>query len=224
MMLVMAPTDPHCTIRTKIYTKAVHVTSMAECSRRYRTNKKIRILVGTVLEVEIGQKATALGMRRTFVVAKCDLGGGDMKVATINISIVKPHTPEPLFPTTGGDGGERASATTTTTNGNKTVTDPVTVQIFKAPASDPLNDESFKVVVSQPMAETPGRLLSLLTESGGSVVGVVLAHVMDAYTVDMPLLPRLLPLPQNIPVPIPPPPLSPMLSSRTPSPQRSYPG
>ena len=27
--LVMAPTDPRCTIGTKIYTKAVHVTSLA---------------------------------------------------------------------------------------------------------------------------------------------------------------------------------------------------
>ena len=39
-------------------------------------NKKTRILVGAFLEVEIGPKATALGRRRTFVVAKLDLGGG----------------------------------------------------------------------------------------------------------------------------------------------------
>ena len=44
---------------------------------------KTRILVDTVLEVEIGPKATALGRRRTFVVAKFDLGVRDMNVATI---------------------------------------------------------------------------------------------------------------------------------------------
>ena len=90
--LVMAPTDPRCTIGTKIKTKAVHVTSMSECLRRYGANKKNIIIIGTVLEVEIGLKATALGRRRTFLVARFDLGGGDMKVATINIRSVKLHT------------------------------------------------------------------------------------------------------------------------------------
>ena len=115
----MAPNDPCCTIGTKIDTKAVHVTSLAECSRRYRGNKKTIILVGTVLEVEIGPKETALGRHRTFVVAGFDLGGGAMKVATINIRSVKLHTPEPPRPSTGGDGGERAAAATTTTTGEK---------------------------------------------------------------------------------------------------------
>ena len=39
-------------------------------------NKETIILVGTVLEVEIGPKATALGRRRNFVVGKFYLGGG----------------------------------------------------------------------------------------------------------------------------------------------------
>ena len=47
---------------------------------------------------------TALGRRRTFVVAKFDLGEGDMKVATINIRSVKIHTPEPLHHDNDGDG------------------------------------------------------------------------------------------------------------------------
>ena len=52
--------------------------------RRYKANKKTRVLVGTVLEVEIGKKATALGRRRTFVVARSELFGGSMKMATMN--------------------------------------------------------------------------------------------------------------------------------------------
>ena len=54
-------------------------------------------------------------------------------------------------------------------------------------------------------------------------MGVILAHLMDASTVDMPPtppLPRLLPLPQNPPVTLPPPPLPPIPAPRTPSPHR----
>ena len=153
----MAPTDPRCTIGSNIQTKAVHVTSLAECSRRYGANKKTRILVGTVLEVEIGPKATALGRRRTFVVTTFDLGGGDMKVDIINIRSVKLHTLELLLPATDGDGdgdgGERAASTTMTNTGDTNITDPVSVKVFEAPAPDPLHHEAFRVVVAHPIAE-----------------------------------------------------------------------
>ena len=78
---------------------------MAKLSRIYGSNKKAIILVSTVLEVEIGPKATDLGRISNFVVAKFDLGGGDTKVATSNIRSVKIHTREPLCPDTDGDGG-----------------------------------------------------------------------------------------------------------------------
>ena len=114
-----------------------------------------------------------------------------MKVATINIRSVKLHTPEPPCPYTGGDGGERSSAATTTTTGNTTVTDPVYVKVFEAPVPDPLNDEAFRVVVAQPMEKTPVRMLSTFTDTSGSVVGDVLAYVMDASNVEMPPPPPL---------------------------------
>ena len=77
------------------------------------------------------------------------------------------------------------------------------------------------------MFETPGRPLSPLTEASGSVVGGVLAHGMDASTVEMPPpppLPRLLPLPQILPVPLPLPQLPLIPAPCTPSPQRRSPG
>ena len=150
-----------------------------------------------------------------------------MKVATINIRSVKFHTPEPLRPVTDGGGGERAAAATMATTEDTTITDPVSVQVFEELEPYPLNDESFRVVVAQPMAETPGHPISTLTETGGSVVGPVLAHVMDASTVNMPpppLLPQLLPLPQLLTVPIPPPPLPPKPAPCTTSPHCHSPG
>ena len=66
-----------------------------------------------------------------------------MKLATINISSFIIHTPEPPLPSTGGDGGQSSDADTTTTTGDRTVTYPVSVQVFEAPSLDPLNDEAF---------------------------------------------------------------------------------
>ena len=114
-----------------------------------------------------------------------------MKLATINIRSINIHTPEPPLTSTGGDGGERADAATTTTTRDTTVAYPVSIQVFEAPAPDPLNDEAFRVVVSQPISKTPACPLSPLTEAGGLVVGVILAHVMDESTVDMPPPPPL---------------------------------
>ena len=75
------------------------------------------------------------------------------------------------------------------------------------------------------MAETPGRPLSSLIEDGGLVVGDVLAHVMDASTLDMPPpppLPWLLPLPGIIPVPLPPTPLHIIPAMRSPLSHRGF--
>ena len=94
-----------------------------------------------------------------------------MKVATINIRSVKLHTTKPPRPSNGGDGGERSAAATTNTTGDKTVTDPVFVQVFEAPVPDPLNDKTFRVLVAQTIVKTSGRLISPLTEASVSVVG-----------------------------------------------------
>ena len=105
-----------------------------------------------------------------------------MEVATINIRSVKIHTTEPPLTSAGGDGGGRAAATTATTTEYITVKYPVSVQVLEAPEPDPLNDEVFRVVVEQPITETPGRPIYPLAEAGGSVVGGVSAHVMDTST------------------------------------------
>ena len=86
-----------------------------------------------------------------------------MKVATINIHSVDLYTPEPPRPSTGGDGGERDASATMPNNEDTTVIDSVSVQVFDAPAPDPLNDEAFIVLVAQPIAETPDLPLSPLT-------------------------------------------------------------
>ena len=84
-----------------------------------------------------------------------------------------------------------------------------------------LNDEAFIVVVSQPAAKTTGQALSLFLEAVGSVVGGILSHVMDASTLEMPPPP---PLPQFIPVPLPPLKFTPIPDLHTLLTQNHYPG
>ena len=112
-------------------------------------------------------------------------------MSTINIRSVKLHTMERPHTTTDGGGGERAAASTTSTTEDTTITYPVSIPVFEAPASDYLNDEAFRGVVAQPMDKMPVRPLSILTDDGGLVVRDVLAHLMDESTVYMPSLPQL---------------------------------
>ena len=81
------------------------------------------------------------------------------------------------------------------------------------------------MVVAQPMSETSGQPLSPLEEADGSVMGDILSHVMDEYTVEVPRtppIPRFLPLPQFIPFTLPPLEFPLIPDPRTPSPQHRF--
>ena len=112
-------------------------------------------------------------------------------MAISNIRSVKIHNTYLLHPATDVDGGEWDADFTATTTGDTTITYAVSILVFDAPGPDPLNNEAFRVVVAHRMAETPVCLLSSLTYDVGSVVGAVLAHMMDASTMDMTSLPSL---------------------------------
>ena len=109
-----------------------------------------------------------------------------MKVDTINIRSVKIHNPEHILPSTDGYGGERAADATTTNTGYTNITYTVSIRVFEAPSPDLLNDEASRGVAEHPMDEMIGPPLYPLTEASGSVVGEIIYHVMDAFTVEMP--------------------------------------
>jgi hypothetical protein len=80
--------DTRRTIGSKVHAKAIHVTNLAECSRRYGAGKKTKLLLGTVLEAKERQKEGNSRMS-WFITADYDLGGGDLKRAELNIRSVK---------------------------------------------------------------------------------------------------------------------------------------
>ena len=71
----------------RIVAKATHVTSLAECTRRYGRNNKSKMINGKVLSLY--NKKTATGRNSRHVRALFDLGGGSTKVADLNIRSIQ---------------------------------------------------------------------------------------------------------------------------------------
>ena len=92
--------DPWLVVGNRITAKALHVTSHAECSRRYGDAKKDKWLVGTVRDVDeiIDPKSNR---RKRQVICDFDLGGGTMKVKSLFLCSLKAYVApqeEPVQP------------------------------------------------------------------------------------------------------------------------------
>ena len=105
--MVVLP-DPRRVVGSAITAKAIHVTNNAECSCRYVSKNKEKVLRGTVVEV-INKVNPEKRRTNTTVVGDYDLGGGTIKRATLHIRSMKvaetltnrpppPHPPPPPPP------------------------------------------------------------------------------------------------------------------------------
>ena len=80
--------DTRKVVGSRISAKAMHVTNLAECARRYGANKKTKVLYGTVVE-HVSQRNNPNSRRVTnIIVGDFDLGGGVLKQASLNIRSV----------------------------------------------------------------------------------------------------------------------------------------
>ena len=71
----------------KVMAKACHVTNLAECARRYGSNKQKKLIVGIVKEVVMKRNNTT-GRTTTLIDAEYDFGGGVKKRKTLNLRSV----------------------------------------------------------------------------------------------------------------------------------------
>ena len=71
----------------KVTAKAVHVTSLAECTRRFGRQNKTKMVNGKVLSTFT--KKTATGRNSRYIRGQFDLGGGVLKVADVNVRSIK---------------------------------------------------------------------------------------------------------------------------------------
>ena len=88
--------DRRKVVGSRISAKAIHVTNLAECARRYGANKKTKVLYGTVVE-HVSQRNNPNSRRVTnIIVGDFDLGSGVLKQASLNIRSVKAVEPPPV--------------------------------------------------------------------------------------------------------------------------------
>ncbi len=84
----MSSNDPRYQVGVLVHAKAMHVTALIECHRRYGSNAKTKLVNGTVSELKTvpssNQKQTV-----TLITAIYSLGGQCRKVATLNSRSVK---------------------------------------------------------------------------------------------------------------------------------------
>lgn len=79
--------DNRRVVGSRISAKAIHVTSHAECARRYGSNSKAKEVFGTVVEV-LNSKTTNNRVS-TMIKADFEFEGGVIKSATLNIRSIK---------------------------------------------------------------------------------------------------------------------------------------
>ena len=82
------PADQRKVIGATVHALAAHVTALSECTRRYGSNNRKKLLDGVVIRVDT--KRTQTGQTSTTVVAEYQLGSdGVTKTKGINIRSVK---------------------------------------------------------------------------------------------------------------------------------------
>ena len=70
-------------VGARVIAKTCHITALSECSRRYGSNSKSKLLIGVVFKIS-GDKL-ASGHLRMSLHARFNLGGGILKSSKINL-------------------------------------------------------------------------------------------------------------------------------------------
>jgi len=89
----MVGDDTRRIVGRRVYAKAIHVTALAECARRFGSRSKTKEVPGTVLEC-IDRK-TKTNRQSTYVKAVYALGGGTLKTVELNIRSVLKEVRDP---------------------------------------------------------------------------------------------------------------------------------
>ena len=89
----MSSHDPRRIVGRRVCAKAIHVTALAECARRFGSRSKSKVIAGTVIECSV--KKTATNRSSAYVKAVYNLGGGTLKTVELNVRSVLEEAPDP---------------------------------------------------------------------------------------------------------------------------------
>ena len=119
--------DPRHIVSSMVEVKACHVTNLAECSRRYGSNSKMKRVQGIDTHVEVIKNSTT-NRTTTFVMAAYDLGGMTICLCRLNIrsELVVPIPTVATVTTAGGAllGSTDGDSTMTEVSTPPTATEP----------------------------------------------------------------------------------------------------
>jgi Transposase IS4 len=127
-------TDTQRTIGSIVEAKACHVTSLAECARRYGAQKSTKYVGGVVVDVIKSRNSSCL-RTKTMVTADFSLGGGTVKRATLNVrsirSVVAPEDEaDPLIATNNNDSTNNATIDENVENAIVPINSPSPIEII----------------------------------------------------------------------------------------------
>ena len=146
--------DPRHIVGSMVEAKACHVTNLAECSRHYGSNSKMKRVQGIVTHVEVIKNSTT-NRTMTFVMAAYDLGGMTIRPCRLSIQSVKAVlTPTAATVTTAGGallGSTDGDSTTTEVMTSLAATEPMLEALTNVDAS---LEEPTVVVLREPPPST----------------------------------------------------------------------
>ena len=143
--------DPRHNVGSMVEAKACHVTNLAECAHRYRSNSKTKKVQGIVTHVEVIKNSTT-NRTTTFVTAAYDLGGTTISPCRLNTRLVK-AVPTPAAATVPTSGGALLGSTDGDSTTSEASTQPTaTLPTLEAPSNTNTSLEQPTVAVPR---ETP---------------------------------------------------------------------
>jgi hypothetical protein len=158
----MSGTDQRYIPGAIVNAKAVQVTNLAECSRRYGCNAKTKRVVGKVVSTEF--KSLPGNTRKScFVTADYELGGGVIKTCILNLRSVVAGDLAPSIETTGTQLGTQSTFAVATT---EMVTPTITNVPEQQQHDNEQNNTEFDTIITPQQLHTTRlpEILPLLSE------------------------------------------------------------
>ena len=154
--------DPRHIVSSMVEAKACHVMNLAECSRHYGSNSKMKRVQGIVTHLEVIKNSTT-NRTTTFVTVAYDLVGTMIHPCRLNIQSVK-AVPTPTVATVTTAGGTLIGST----DGDSTMTEVMTPPVATEPMLEALTN--IDALLEEPTVVVLREPPPLTTENNNNII------------------------------------------------------